>query len=115
MLSDPLFIIGVFMLGASAGSLLTHVRHHGMISRDREIQQYGTTQHLHTDEIFGFRVSKWVNRKLGQPSDTYSGVLSGTPNGPEMGQAVIASADSELAGLEVDRVPIEINAERASA
>lgn len=36
---DPLILTGVFMLGASAGALLTHVRHRSLLNRCEEVLQ----------------------------------------------------------------------------
>ncbi len=115
MLTDPLLIIGVFMLGASAGSLLTHLRLRGIMSREREIPQHNAGQYLHTQGIFGFKASAWVKRKSGQATDTYSGDLPETPTAPDVSRANLASAKPDLAASKLDRVPHETNTWRVSA
>lgn len=54
---DPLIVTGVFMLGASAGALLTHVRHRSQLNRCEELLEgiYDTCADTGTGEARGAR------------------------------------------------------------
>lgn len=54
---DPFIVIGVFMLGASAGALLTNVRHRSLLNRCEELLRgiYDTSTDRRSTEARGAR------------------------------------------------------------
>lgn len=89
---DPLLVIGVFALGAAAGSILTHMRHHGIINQYREIHRSGlphTPARLDTPEMFRFELLRWPVRRgshagpgfVGSGSTPAEDTLLGTKSG----------------------------------
>lgn len=109
---DPLLLMGVLVLGAAVGSVLTYARFRGVINWDRKARRGTITDpppEPQTEEMFGFGISKWTVLKT-----------SAASNARLVGRAV-AQADGTfgtkagLAPLSTDTLPSELHRGRKAA